>query len=66
MSNKERIILHFTLPKDPSSVSVGVWRKSEKYGSIGIGQYMQLPPLPQKTRTEISKEINKVMGPHLF
>lgn len=38
MEEKEWIILNYMLPKEPSRVRVGVWRKLKKQGSVIIGQ----------------------------
>lgn len=65
MSEKEWLMLNFTLPKEPSRVRVSVWRKLKKYGSICIGQSMWLLPISEKNKrvfNEISIEITQNNG----
>lgn len=65
MSDKEWLILNFTLPKEPSRVRVSVWRKLKKYGSISIGQSMWLLPRSENNKhifEEISIEITQNNG----
>lgn len=60
MSNKEWLILNFTLPKEQSRVRVSVWRKLKKCGSVSIGQSMWALPASEEHLelfNEMSKEI---------
>jgi len=44
MKKQEWIALNVTLPKNPSRVRVGVWRKLKQAGAVSIGQSMWILP----------------------
>lgn len=48
MSEQDWVILNYTIPKEPSRIRVGIWRKLKKRGSVSIGQSMWVLPLSKE------------------